>query len=371
MSDVVTSRPSGPVIRPYAPRGLATCLEGRRLTRDGTPLVTSRLEVEALCVAEWANARRRTVVLCPAYLLVPLSALIAAAVHLADIAEGVDLYRRTGIAGGSRRRVAVVTTDYRIRGSYRALGVRPDTQSPSAALRSVVPAATLASGGVIHVLDARTDRPWSTIFVPSVADLAGLHDVDLVVIELPADIDVSRLEGGPPTVIVARDPADPIVDALARRVPVFAWSEEDARRLALDGELPPRLRCQARGVRCEIVAVPHQSLCTNAGLFWQDIGPLVRLSRRSSLGRELARDAFALFHDLLGLALPLKTYEEMTTPVRVRLAAIARAGRLTSGRNPRSLHPDGGGGTCRHGQRHRQYPAEVRGHAARPGSPSG
>ena len=48
------------------------------------------------------------------------------------------------------------------------------------------------------------------------------------------------------------------------------------------------------------------------------------LQRNSGGGLEL-------FHDLSGLALPLESYESLTSPVRVRLAAMGAARRLTRG----------------------------------------
>src|SRR5438105_3931445 len=128
------------IVRPHSDPGLATCLEEGRLCSGGSSLPVSPLDVEALSLAEWALARGRTLVLCPADPLAPLSELIAATVHISDMA---DQYARSGLAMGSSRRVAVVSSDYRTRGFYRGLGVRTARGLGVAPLRNVVPAATL------------------------------------------------------------------------------------------------------------------------------------------------------------------------------------------------------------------------------------
>src|SRR5262249_14409285 len=107
------------MIRPQADPGLATCLEDRQLCKEGVPLPVSRLEMEAVSLAEWAVAGGRVLVLCLADPLAPLAELIAAAVHVSDM---VQQYRATGRPMGSSQRVAVVTSDYRSRGLYRRLG---------------------------------------------------------------------------------------------------------------------------------------------------------------------------------------------------------------------------------------------------------
>src|SRR6266852_3554211 len=164
------------VIRPHADPGLATCLQERRLCRDGIPLPVSRLEVEALSLAEWAVARRRALVLCPADPLAPLSELIAAAVHIADMAKQ---YAATGIPTGSSRRVAVVTSDFHARGLYRSLGVRDPRGRGLASLRDAVPAATVGRDGIVRVLGRDSGHGWATVFAGSVSDLGAMHGIDL------------------------------------------------------------------------------------------------------------------------------------------------------------------------------------------------
>jgi hypothetical protein len=327
--DLIESvRPWPGVIRPYAIPGLLTCLEEGRLCSDGSPLPASRFDVEALSLAEWAFTSRRALVLCPPDPLAPLSELIAAAVHVADMAK---VYRAGGRPAGSRCRIAVVSADYRTRGLYRGLSVRKPGSLSAVPLRDVVPAATLGRDGVVRVLGGDTGRGWSTVFVGSVAELRSVGDVDLVVLELPASGAEEILDLGIPGVLIARDPADPLLTRLADNVLVFGWDETDLERVRDDAGIPPRLACRARGGGCEVVAVPSHAVCENAALFWQDVGALVRLGGRSVVARELSREAFSLFHDLLGLALPLDVYEELTTPVRVRIDAIATAARLTQG----------------------------------------
>src|SRR6266511_847084 len=202
--------PNGPsafwpgVIRPQADPGLSTCLEDRQLCKDGIPIPVSRLEIEAVCLAEWADAGRRLLVLCPPDPLAPLAELIAAAVHVADM---VKQYRLSGRMLGSARRVAVVTSDYRARGLYRGLGVR-NPQGGIAALREVVPAATLGRDGVVRVLGGDVGRGWSTVFLTSVAEVKTIAGIDLVVVDLATSSIDAALELGLPVVCIARDSAD-------------------------------------------------------------------------------------------------------------------------------------------------------------------
>ena len=316
------------VVRPQAVPGLSSCLEERRLSSSGHSIPVSPFEVDAVRLAEWAVVGRRALVLCPPDPLAPLSALIAAAVHVADMA---DFYARRGEALGSRRHVAVVTTDYRARGIYRGLGIRGQGSSV-APLRSVVPAATLGRDGTVRILDSAVTgaASWSTIFVRSIHDLPRVGHLDLVVVELPTDDPAALLDLKVPVVVLARDPADAVLLALAEQAPIFGWDQDDV--VARGGsDLPARLARRAAGAACRVVTVPDAGVCENAGLFWQDIGALVRASRRSTVAGELAREAFGLFHDLLGLALPTDRYEQITAPVDVRLRAVAAAARLTEG----------------------------------------
>ncbi len=315
-------------VLPYTVPGLSSCLEEGRITLDGVPLAVSPLEVDALRLVEHAVARAVPLLLCPADPLVPLAALIPAAIHMASMTEA---RRRHGVFVGSDRRVVVVTRDFRIRGCYRGLGVRAQARSTSVPMRQVVPAATLGRGGALHVLVADRDRGssgWSTLFVDTVADVARVPGADIAVVELPAADAYGLLDLDIPVVVVAKDPADPAVGLLLGRVAVFAWDDADIRGVA---GLTPRLARRATGAGCQVVRVVHDGVCENADLFWQDVGPLVRVGR-SALARELAREAFGLFYDLLGLALPLARYEELTgVPVEGRVRALGRAARLTAG----------------------------------------
>ena len=327
MDGATPSKPWPGHIRPHADPGLATCLQDRQIYRGGLPLPVSRLEVEAVCLAEWAVARGRVLVLCPPDPLAPLAELIAAAVHVADMAEQ---YRLTREPLGSRRRVAVVTSDFHARGLYRGLGVR-NPHGGTASLRDVVPAATLGQDGIIRILSSDAGRGWSTVFVSSIADIGRVGRVDLAVVDLGAlDMNVA-LELRIPVVAIARDPADSRLQRLPATALIFGWDRSDLERVRDDAGLPPRLAKRARGNPCEVVAVPDHAVCENAALFWQDVGPLVRSGGHSGVARELAREAFALFYDLLGLALPLETYEALTAPIRTRLDAVASAARLTRG----------------------------------------
>lgn len=314
-------------IRPYAPPGLSSCLDERRLISGGTPLLPFQFDVEALRLAEWACAGRRALILAPVDVLAPLAALIAAAIHVVDMTE---YYRRTGVPAGSSRRVAVVTTDYHTRGIYRGLLVSGGQGRGSAALRAVVPAATLTRAGSVRIIDSAAGRGWSTIFVRSFEDAASMN-VDVVVAEMPVDGDPRSLPDRVPMIGVVRDPADPSVTRLAEEVPVFGWSRADLAALGAATLVPPRVGKLVSGVVCRIVTVPSQSVAENAALFWSDIGPLVSAGRRSGLAADLGREAFHIFHDLMGLAAPLGLYEQAAGPLRPRLSALGRAARLTSG----------------------------------------
>jgi hypothetical protein len=315
------------VIRARVSPGLSTCLEERRLCSDRSPVPVSPLEIEALRLAEWAFARRRALVLCPADPLAPLPELMAATVHIADMAA---YYRESGQALGSRWRVAVVTTDYHARGFYRGLGVRHPSNLSVAPLIGTVPAATVGRDSVVRVLG--DGNGWSTLFAPSVAALASVKkELDFVVIDLPCSDAEKALDLGVPVVIIAGDPADPFLSRVDDSVLVFGWARTDLDRIRSDSELSPRIQRRVASRGCEVVAVPAHDVCENAALFWQDIGPLTRSGRHSAVAGRLGREAYALFHDLSGLALPMAAYENLTMPVKVRLDAISAAARLTRG----------------------------------------
>jgi len=317
-----------PIVPPCTVPGLASCVEERRLTLDGVSLHLSCLDVEALRAVEWAITGRRSVMLVPADPLAPLSALIPAAVHVASFMEG---FRSLGLALGSSRRVAVVSGDYQIRGLYRSLGITSGRGMGSALLRDVVPAATLGRGGVVRVLGGEgRDGHWSTVFVPTVDDVLTMKDVDLVVVELPASGEDRIPALSIPVVVVARDVSARSVAQLAQTMPVLAWSGNDVAGCR-PGDLTPRLERLADGGTCDVVMVEDVSICENAGLFWDDVGALVAAGR-SALVRDLALQAFGLFHDLLGLALPLVAYDSLSpTPARVRVRALGHAARVTTG----------------------------------------
>jgi hypothetical protein len=326
LSSFVTPWPGA--VRAYSEPGLATCLEQKRLYKDGLALPASRLEVEALSLAEWAAARGKALVLCPPDPLAPLTELIASAVHVADMARH---YIETGVALRSGKRVAVVTTNYASRGLYRGLGVKAARSHSVTLLRDVVPAATLGRDGTVSLLGRDEGRGWSTVFVSSVAEVRSVGAVDLIVVELPAAGADRVLDLGIPVVIVARDPADGLLSRLSQRALVIAWGKADLARLREDENVPPRLACRVQGGTFQVVAVPAHVVCENAALFWHDLGPLLRAGDTSFVARELVKEAFTLFHDLLGLAVPVSAYESLTAPIRVRLGAIGAAARLTHG----------------------------------------
>lgn len=317
-------------LRPYSEPGLSSCIEDARLTLDGRRVAATRIDLHALRLVEWAIVRGESLIICPPEPFGPLPALAAAAAHIADITS----YRlRTGRAAGSELRVAVVTASARQRGIYRRLGIS------TAPLFDVVPAATQTHTGGTSILGRDPGRGWSTIFLDRLSDVASLDRVDLTVVELPLvpDTDFENLPG--PVVVIANDPADPLITTLASKLPVFAWSDSDLAALPSVGigdgsalvENLLRLERAAAGIDCRPLPVRDQRICENAALFWHDIGPLLRASRRSAFGRELAASAFVLFYDLMHLALPTEMYEAASRPLRVRVREIENCQRLVAG----------------------------------------
>lgn len=317
-------------IRPYSPSGLSSCLEEERLTLDGVRLAATWVDVYALRLVEWTIARRQSLVLCPPEPFGPLAALTAAAAHVWSMAR---YYEATGRALGSDLRVAVVTENLRVRGVYRRLGVG------TARLVDVVPAATRSRTGYISLLGTDNGRGCSTIFLSRPLDISQLAGLDLAVVELPIAGGERIEELDVPLVLIAHDPSDRLVAGLAEKLPVFAWDDEDLRRLpaiavghgTAVAENKLRLERVAAGVACTPIPIPAQRISENAALFWQDIGPLLRAGNRSLFATELAAAAFVLFYDLMHLALPTPLYEASTRPLRARIAELERSQRLTQG----------------------------------------
>ena len=310
-------------VAPHSVPGLSSCMEERRLLADGVPVLVEPCDLDALRLVEHAVALGRSVLLIPPDPLGQLVALIPAAAHLASFVSG---YRRYGVTSGSLLRIAVVTGDYHLRGAYRGLAIRSRPGAPGEPLRSVVPAGAIGAGAVVHVLDD-AGRGWSTVFLRSVADLRLVGPVDLVVVDLPT-ADAPRLaEVKVPVVFVSRDPADAMTLTLADTVPTFAWDGAIAHNDDnTDGaSFATRRMANRRREQFEVIPLAEPAVCENAELFWDDIGPLCRLSGRG-LGPEVAREAFSLFLDLLGLALPMEVYERSTgDSIDARVGSLGRA----------------------------------------------
>jgi hypothetical protein len=317
-------------VRAFAEPGLSSCVEDGRLTLEGRRVAATQIDLYALRLVEWAITRRQSIILSPPEPFGPLPALAAAAAHVASITR---YYERTGQPRGSDQRVAVVTSSARLRGIYRRLGIK------TAPLFDVAPAAMRSHSGAISILGKDPGRGWSTIFLSHPDEVRTLDRVDLTVIELPLaeGTQLEALDG--PLVLIANDPADPLLEHLVRDIPVFAWSDADLTTLPSVGlgdgyalvEDRLRLERAAAGIKCSPVAVRNQRICENAALFWADIGPLLRASRRSLFGRELAASAFVLFYDLMHLAAPTAFYEAATHPLQVRVREIEAAQRLVDG----------------------------------------
>lgn len=318
-------------VRPHAKPGLSSCFEEGRLTLDGVRICATAVDVYAMRLVEWALANGKHLVLCPPEPFGALAALTAAAAHIQSV---VEMHKRYGSASPSGRKIAVVTGQHRVRGIYRRLGVR------GASLFDVAPAASRSRFGRIAMLGhERRGLDWSTIFVSRPSEVNELDDVDFAVVEIPCDDQEGVLQIEVPTIVIAHNPADPLILRLAKRAPVFAWDDEDLRSLpsitvaegrALD-EYRARLERAAAGTSCSPVPVMSHPIVENASLFWQDIGPLLRAGKNSLFARELAAAAFVLFYDLLHLATPTAFYEANAMPLRVRLREIERAERLAQG----------------------------------------
>lgn len=330
---VVNHALSGAVAELYPPvpvppgcsPGLTSCLEEGRLLSGGRPAGASPFDIDALRIVERAVAQRGPVLICPADPFAPLSPLVAAVAHIAAM---VQEHRRSGIAAPSPLRIAVISNDYRLRGLYRGLAVAERRGVAGVALKSIVPTATLSSGGQLSVIDSDDGR-WSTAFVRSIRQAESLGDLDLLVVDLPVP-DSDRLTGlTVPTVVIARDPGDDTVARLAASTPVFGYDG-----LSVPSWGPPvdeysRLRLMnRRAQQLKIVRVHAPAVLANAELFRQDSGSLVNLSKRQPYASRLVREAFGLFHDLLGLAMPAETFGRLTgRPLRPRIRALAMASR--------------------------------------------
>jgi len=103
-------------------------------------------------------------------------------------------------------------------------------------------------------------------------------------------------------VLIACDPSDSFLDGLDDRVLTFGWDRADLDRIRDDGGLPcvgsqSRWR-HLRGRR--VVPTP----CVKTPPSFAGHRTFGSSGRRSAVAAQLSREAFRLFHDLSGLALP-------------------------------------------------------------------
>ncbi|MBO3752990.1 DrmE family protein [Streptosporangiaceae bacterium NEAU-GS5] len=310
--------------------GVSSCVFEGRLLSGGHVVETSVFDVDALRAVEYAITRCSSVLICPADPLSPLSALIAAAAHVAAM---VAIRTTSGQATPSPLRVAVVTADYHLRGFYRGLAVRGGSGSGGVPMRSIVPAATVGASGLVSVID-REDGRWSTAFVDSVDAALRLGRLDLLVVDLPVGDADELTRTGVPTVVVARDPADRVALRLAGQMAVFGY--DWAVQTELVGEAvavgaPADRLANRAGRRVRVVPVCAPSVCADAGLFWGDVASLVRLAGRSAPVRKLIADAFGLFHDLIGLAMPVGVYDQLCgRSLHSRIDELARGAKIVA-----------------------------------------
>lgn len=313
-------------IRPHSDSALSRPLSEGRVLRRHLPIPATAFDVDGLRLVEWAYARRSPVMLCPPDPLSGLPALIVAALQVSAMRAAVENPQERR----RFRRIAVVTGSFHTRGVYRGLAVKGGLGTVTQLLRTTVPAATHIGGGRVQVLDNADEASGMTIFTRTIADLAALKPLDLVVVELPVPDAQSVIGLDIPTVVIATDPSDPVVLDLGRQMPTYAWGQADvARYLAETGtDSATSLANLGMGPSVEIRAVVAEDVCREAGMFWVDAGELIKLGRRSPATAELVMRAFSLFHDLLGLALPVATFETYTGAIADRLDGIARAAKL-------------------------------------------
>jgi hypothetical protein len=320
---------------PAAGAGLSSCLFEGRLTSGGEPLETSVFDVDALRAVEYAMIRRCSVLICPADPLCPLSALVAATVHVDAM---VRARSSSGRSAPSPLRVAVVTNDYHLRGFYRGLAVHERRGVGGVPMRSIVPAATVGAGGMLSVID-RDDGRWSTVFVNSVHAAHQLGDLDLLVVDLPVPGAEELVGSGVPTVVVARDPADVVALRVAEQAAVFGydWAIRAGIGLGMVADHGSATRLANRACQqTRVVPVVAPTVCTDAGLFWGDLASLLRLAGRSPFVRQLVADAFGLFHDLMGLAMPVGVYEQVSgRSLDRRVEDLARGAKIVADRELR------------------------------------
>lgn len=308
-------------VRPVRTPSLAACAENGLLRLKGARLATTKVDVTALRLVEWAMAKGRTIAMLmpdPYHLLVPLT---AGAVHVLRMIE-----LREQLEGGAPRsdlRIGVVTRSYRPRHAYRALGL------PYASLVDSVPAAQRLATGEVAVLGS-AGRQWGTVFVRRPSELEGIGRLDLVVVELPIYEWDALDRIAAPKIVIGHDPTDVGLLGLVHRAPMFSWSPADLARLSplaqCDGvgaQVAARLEVAAHGVKLTPVAVRHQAVCEQASQFWNDAGPLQRAAKGSYLAGELAEEAMGLFYDLMHLAVSVEEYERVTgTRIAARLRAM-------------------------------------------------
>jgi hypothetical protein len=308
-------------VRPLRVPSLSMCAEGGRLRLNGVKLATTKVDVTALRLVEWAMSKGKTIAILmpdPYHLLVPLT---AGALHVLRMIE-----LREQLEGGAPRsdlRIGVVTRSYRPRHAYRALGL------PGASLVDSVPAAQRLATGEVAVL-GNAGRQWGTVFVRRPGELEGIGRLDLVVVELPIYEWDALDRIAAPKIVIGHDPTDIGLLGLVHRAPTFSWSPEDLARLSplaqCDGagaHVAARLEVAARGVKVTPVAVRHQGVCEQASQFWNDAGPLQRAAKGSYLAGQLAEETMALFYDLMHLAVSVEEYERVTgTRISARLRAM-------------------------------------------------
>lgn len=308
-------------VRPLRMPSLSKCAEDGLLRLNGVKLATTKVDITALRLVEWAMAKGKTIAILmpdPYHLLVPLT---AGAVHVLRMIE-----LREQLEGGAPRsdlRIGVVTRSYRPRHAYRALGL------PGASLVDSVPAAQRLATGEVAVLGG-VGRQWGTIFVRRPGELEGIGRLDLVVVELPIYEWDALDRVAAPKIVIGHDPTDIGLLGLVHRAPTFSWSPEDLGRLSplaqcggVGAHVAARLEVAARGIKLTPVAVRHQGVCEQASQFWNDAGPLQRAAKGSYLAGELAGEAMGLFYDLMHLAVPVEEYERVTgTRISARLRSM-------------------------------------------------
>jgi hypothetical protein len=248
-----------------------------------------------------------SIVLSPADPFVPTCAYVELAAH----------FDRMSITDNNKTDlvVAVVSRNTALRAFHRGahLGAHPNVEH-------VVPTEVLAPGGAGQIFRyGGSQAPGATIFVNEVSDLREIADIDIAVVDAPANEMADVLKYAKFAVYVARDKSDRRVADLARSLPTFGWDCTDVRTLPRDlrmlhtgpkyPALAARLECMAKGVSLATIPVGDDDLASCAAEAWSLLPEIMRGVSRSPAAGELLKYAFARYYDIVHCIVPLAHFK--------------------------------------------------------------